>query len=189
MPETSSVRIIGGKWRGRKLCFPLATGLRPTPSRIRETVFNWLQPFITNARCLDLFAGSGALGFEALSRGAASVVLVDKSRFVIDAIKKNINHLHAHDRASVIMADANKSQWVLPNVAYNIIFLDPPYAKGALELTLKNIFTQGVADRETIIYVEYQSGTDFAVPEGCFFYKKSKTKKILYGLLRIEHPR
>ena len=185
MPEQSSVRVIGGKWRSRRLSFPLVTGLRPTPSRIRETLFNWLQPFIINARCLDLFAGSGALGFEALSRGAASVVMVDQSRVVIDSLKENINNLHAHHGASVIMADGNDSTLVLPDPLYHIIFLDPPYAPGALERALKNIFSQGYADQETIIYVEYQRNTTFTVPEGCFFYKRCKTNKIVYGLLRI----
>ena len=93
--KTGSCRIIGGKWRGRKIKFDDAEGLRPTTDRIRETVFNWLQPYIHQSRCLDAFAGSGVLGFEALSRGAQEIVFIEKNLKTVKRLKENINTLDA----------------------------------------------------------------------------------------------
>ena len=103
---TGSVRIIAGKWRRRQLRVQEPEGLRPTPDRVRETVFNWLSPHIAGARCLDVFAGSGALGFEALSRGAASAVFVDSGRVAQRLIQQNIAKLGATDRARIVSQDA-----------------------------------------------------------------------------------
>ena len=98
----NDIRIIAGEWRSRRLRFPAAEGLRPTPDRVRETVFNWLRDVIEGARCLDLFAGSGALSFEAASRGAASVVQVDAAEKVCAALRQNCSLLAADDRIRVI---------------------------------------------------------------------------------------
>ena len=106
MPS-NQIRIIGGRHRGRKLRFPDLPGLRPSGDRSRETLFNWLQPVIAGARCLDLFAGSGALGFEAVSRGAASVVMVDRARKVVQQLSENARLL-GEKRIEVIQADAVK---------------------------------------------------------------------------------
>src|SRR5882757_4093982 len=95
------VRIIGGKWRGRKLKFPVIPGLRPTPDRVRETLFNWLRLVVPNSSCLDLFAGSGALGFEALSRGANIVVFIDQSPEVVYYLKEQLKILGVGDKAMV----------------------------------------------------------------------------------------
>src|SRR5579871_5913447 len=100
MKGRSEIRIIGGKWRGRKLKVPDIADLRPTPNRVRETLFNWLAPHIEGAHCLDLFAGSGALGFEALSRGAAFVVMIDQSAEVIQLLQTELNIFHA-DNADI----------------------------------------------------------------------------------------
>ena len=99
------VRIIGGHWRSRRLEFPDHAALRPTPDRVRETVFNWLAPQLPGARCLDLFAGSGALGLELLSRGAAQVTFVASSRRSIEAVKANLDALGFADRARVVTGD------------------------------------------------------------------------------------
>jgi 16S rRNA (guanine966-N2)-methyltransferase len=122
------VRIIGGEWRGRKLHFPPSAGLRPTPDRVRETVFNWLQFELAGARCLDLFAGSGALGFEALSRGAAEVVFVERDPASVRAISEMLARLGC-DRGSVEQADALAWLEREPPAArpFDIVFLDPPY--------------------------------------------------------------
>ena len=101
----NQLRIIAGDWRGRKLSFADVEGLRPTPDRVRETLFNWLAPMIRGARCLDLFAGSGALGLEALSRGAAQVVMLDQHPKVIKQLQSNLQAL-ACDRAELKQADA-----------------------------------------------------------------------------------
>ncbi|MEO6696947.1 MAG: 16S rRNA (guanine(966)-N(2))-methyltransferase RsmD [Gammaproteobacteria bacterium] len=101
----NQLRIIGGQWRGRRLSFPDVEGLRPTPDRVRETLFNWLAPIITGARCLDLYTGSGALGLEALSRGAVEVVMVDRDLQVIARLREHIQTLHANG-AQLVQADA-----------------------------------------------------------------------------------
>lgn len=124
----NSVRIIGGEWRGRRIRFPAAPGLRPTSDRRRETLFNWLAPELPGSRCLDLFAGSGALGFEALSRGAALAVLVEASREVAAALADSARTLSAGDRCRVVHARAER---FLARTAepFDLVFLDPPFAR------------------------------------------------------------
>lgn len=123
---SNQLRIIGGEWRGRKLRFPDAPNLRPTPDRVRETIFNWLAPVIHGARCLDLFAGSGALGLEALSRGAAFTMFVDSHKKVTQALQEHLDLLNANDKAKAINIDSVK---FLKTEAqpFDLIFLDPPY--------------------------------------------------------------
>lgn len=121
----NEVRIIGGQWRGRKLRFPDREGLRPTLSRVRETLFNWLAPSIHEARCLDLYAGSGALGFEALSRGAAEITFVERDREAVVALKSNARILDA--RATVRRMTAER--FLLENPEpFDLILFDPPFA-------------------------------------------------------------
>lgn len=131
MPHhANQLRIIGGQWRGRRLSFPDVTGLRPTPDRVRETLFNWLAPVLPGARCLDLFAGSGALGFEAASRGAAAVVMVEREARAVTALRAHIALLAAH-QVQVIAADALT---YLAGAAqlYDIVLLDPPFDQPVL---------------------------------------------------------
>lgn len=122
-----SVRIIGGKWRSRNLRFISVDGLRPTGSRIRETLFNWLTPTIEGARCLDLFAGSGALCFEALSRGAESCIAIEANSQAVSELRHNQTQLTA-DNLNIVSGDCHKFL-ERGNTAkpYNIIFLDPPF--------------------------------------------------------------
>jgi 16S rRNA (guanine966-N2)-methyltransferase len=126
----NTLRIIGGRWRGRKLRFPPVEGLRPSPDRVRETLFNWLQPFIEGARCLDLFAGSGAFGLEALSRGAAEVVLVDREPRVIAQLEAHRELLGA-EGLQLVRADA-LAYLQGPPSPFDIVFLDPPFRRGLL---------------------------------------------------------
>lgn len=123
---TNQLRIIGGEWRGRKLRFPDAPNLRPTPDRVRETIFNWLAPMIEGAHCLDLFAGSGALGLEALSRGAAFTTFVDSHKKVTQSLKQHLDLLNVNDRAKVISMDGVKFLKG-ETKKYDLVFLDPPY--------------------------------------------------------------
>ncbi len=164
---TNTLRIIGGEWRSRKLPFVDAQGLRPTPDRIRETLFNWLQGHIHGANCLDLFAGSGVLGFEALSRGAAQVVFVEKNKVVANQLKENLALLTAD--AEVYQTDAleylstfkkTMQKW---GGVHNIIFLDPPYRQELLEKVLKRICDQeqGFIDKNTLIYLEHAAEESF----------------------------
>lgn len=122
----NSVRIIGGEWRGRRIRFPAAPGLRPTSDRRRETLFNWLAPDLPGSRCLDLFAGSGALGFEALSRGATLAVLVEASREVAAALAASARALAAGDRCRVVHARAERFL-ARPAEPFDVVFLDPPF--------------------------------------------------------------
>lgn len=127
----NSVRIIGGGWRGRRVSFPDIPGLRPTPDRVRETLFNWLQDRIAGARCLDLFAGSGALGLEALSRGAKELVFVEQAVAAARALQEQLIRFGGQARAQVVEMGAAR---YLRSVAqaFDIVFLDPPFGRDAL---------------------------------------------------------
>ncbi|MCW9078602.1 MAG: 16S rRNA (guanine(966)-N(2))-methyltransferase RsmD, partial [Gammaproteobacteria bacterium] len=126
MAATSNqVRIIGGRHRGRRLHFSPGRGLRPTPDRVRETLFNWLQADIRGARCLDLFAGSGALGLEALSRGAAFLCAVEQNRTAAQRLRDNITLLHEESAAEVVQGDALRVLKTPPERPFDIVFLDP----------------------------------------------------------------
>jgi 16S rRNA (guanine966-N2)-methyltransferase len=149
---SNEVRIIGGKWRGRKLVFLDQTDLRPTLGRVRETLFNWLRADVDGSRCLDLFAGSGALGFEALSRGAATVTFVDTSRRAARSIEDNARKLGA-EGITVICSRADQ---VLRRGAepWDIIFLDPPFSSGQLTDVLNLIRTTQTLAENGLIYLE-----------------------------------
>lgn len=125
----NSVRIIGGEWRRRVLRFPDSEGLRPTPDRVRETLFNWLGQDLSGQTCLDLFAGSGALGFEAASRGAERVVLVEKSARVAASLTEHTQLLGAGPRVEIVRGDG--VQYAASCVRqFDVIFIDPPYQRG-----------------------------------------------------------
>ena len=124
------LRIIGGEWRGRKLSFPALPELRPTPDRVRETLFNWLRDILPGARCLDLFAGSGALALEALSRGAEEVVMVDRLPAVVAHLKEHIRQLNARN-AHVVLAEALEFMQGPPR-PFDVVFLDPPFQSALL---------------------------------------------------------
>jgi 16S rRNA (guanine966-N2)-methyltransferase len=127
----NSVRIIGGGWRGRRVSFPDIPGLRPTPDRVRETLFNWLQHAIVGARCLDLFAGSGALGLEALSRGAIEVVFVEQAVAAARALQEQLIRFGADRKGRVAEMGATR---YLRSAAqpFDIVFMDPPFGRDAL---------------------------------------------------------
>ncbi|MFT5574705.1 MAG: 16S rRNA (guanine966-N2)-methyltransferase [Bermanella sp.] len=150
--ELGKLRIIGGQWRGRKLSFPVADGLRPTGDRIRETLFNWLAPEIEGAHCLDLFAGSGALGLEALSRGAASCTFIESNRLAADAIQQQLTILDCR-RGEVVLASA--SEWLQSATkAFDVIFVDPPFQAGYYAQTLSLIAAQKCLAPRGSLYFE-----------------------------------
>ena len=128
--KSQSVRLIGGRWRGRKITFPEINDLRPTLGKTRETLFNWLRAEIAGTKCLDLCAGSGALGIEALSQGAGEVVLVESERTIFRMLEKNVSAL-GEPTCQVIMTNALAYLSALSE-PFDIIFLDPPYAKPEL---------------------------------------------------------
>jgi 16S rRNA (guanine966-N2)-methyltransferase len=127
----NSVRIIGGGWRGRRVNFPDIPGLRPTPDRVRETLFNWLQNDIAGARCLDLFAGSGALGLEALSRGAAEAVFVEQAVAASRSLQEQLTRLGGQRKGRVVEMGAARFLRT-PAAPFDIVFLDPPFGSNAL---------------------------------------------------------
>jgi len=150
--NTGLLRIIGGEWRGRKIRFPGVEGLRPTPDRVRETVFNWLVPVIAGSRCLDLFAGSGALGLEALSRGAAAVTFVERQRDAAQQLGETAAIL-ARGRATVHQADV--AAWLAgPAAPFDIVFVDPPYGSGLLADAMHALELRGWLAPQAFIYLE-----------------------------------
>lgn len=153
--SSNQLRIIGGEWRGRKLRFPDAPNLRPTPDRVRETIFNWLAPTIHGARCLDLFAGSGALGLEALSRGAAFTTFVDSHKKAAQALKEHLLLLNANQQAEVLHIDSVK---FLKNNAqpYDLIFLDPPYHLDFMEKVVPLLEENGWLADNALLYLEIE---------------------------------
>ncbi len=154
----NTLRIIGGKWRSRKLSFISAPNLRPTPDRVRETLFNWLQRSIANARCLDLFAGSGALGLEALSRGASEVIFIEKHHAAAQQLEQNLALLKAID--SVINLDA-KTYLLEESQAFDIIFLDPPFRQNLLPTMLELILEKQLLNNNALIYLEHEAEVDY----------------------------
>lgn len=156
----SQVRIIGGQWRSRKLEFPILDGLRPTPDRVRETLFNWLQSAIPGARCLDLFSGSGALGLEALSRGAQSCTFIDIAPVSCKALRDNLKKLDC-DAAQVLQRDT--MQWLkqLPApqdtdnpLRFDVIFIDPPFNKDLCEQICQLLVEKQIVSERGFIYIE-----------------------------------
>lgn len=152
---SNQLRIIAGEWRGRKLRFPDAPNLRPTPDRVRETIFNWLAPVIHGARCLDLFAGSGALGLEALSRGAAFTTFVDAHKKATQALQDHLALLNADDKGEVIQIDSVK---FLKNNAqqYDVIFLDPPYHLDLMQKVVPLLEAHGWLAKDAMLYLEIE---------------------------------
>jgi len=152
-----SLRIIAGQWRSRKIRFPDLPQLRPTPDRVRETLFNWLMPVIDGARCLDLFAGSGALGLEALSRGAAEVVFVDRDPRVQAYLREALTQLRA-EHADVVRADA-LDYLAGPPRGFDVVFLDPPYQAGLLAPCCRALEAQAWLRAGAYLYIESASQT------------------------------
>ena len=151
MSGRGKLRIIAGEWRGRKLDVFDAPGLRPTPDRVRETLFNWLQQDIVGARCLDLFAGTGILGFEALSRGAKEVVSVEANAMLIGAIKKHAAMLGCKQH---VIQHADALSWLKQEQgAFDLVFLDPPFNQGLVEKACTLIKEQALLNAGVIVYI------------------------------------
>jgi len=181
------VRIIGGAWRSRLLEFPSADGLRPTPDRVRETVFNWLAPYLPGAACLDLFAGSGAFGFEALSRGAERAVLVENNSAAVAALRANGEKLAAVT-AEILQADA-LTYLEGPVDPFDVVFLDPPYTSGLLSACLREIVARGWLKPGGFVYLEAREGEMPALPPGLEMIRSKTAGQVGYHLCRgNNHP-
>lgn len=185
MPErrqrTGSVRIIGGQWRGRRIDVADAEALRPTSDRVRETLFNWLMPTLPGARCLDLFAGTGVLGFEAVSRGAAHSDLIELDGTLAAGLRAYRERL-ATTAIDVIEADA--MAWLTRQAhAYDIVFVDPPFARQVATEVL-NLLTKGWLAPAALIYIE--SARDASLDlSGFELYRQGHTQQVSYALVRL----
>lgn len=181
-------RIIAGKWRGRKISFDDAEGLRPTTDRIRETMFSWLQPYLFQSRCLDCFAGSGVLGFEALSRGASSVVFLENNKKTVNSLKQNIAVLNA---ITAVTQQVDALEWLTlqqlnhtNRKIFDIVFLDPPFATDLLEESCKRLNQSGCLAEEAIIYLEYNIDSKISLPANWHCLKRKQAGQVAYSLMQ-----
>jgi len=178
--STQQLRIIGGEWRSRRLRFPELDGLRPTLDRVRETVFNWLQFDVEGARVLDAFAGSGALGLEALSRGAQEVIFLEKHPKAALQLKQNLEILGAA-HAQVWAGDA--LMWMESNPEpYDLIFLDPPFGAGLLQPAIDALVLLPGAR----VYIEHEAGLMPELPSHWREIKSKQTKEFCFRLFDVE---
>jgi 16S rRNA (guanine966-N2)-methyltransferase len=178
--RANRVRVIAGLWRSRLIEFPSVAGLRPSPDRVRETLFNWLGQDLTGMVCLDLFAGSGALGFEALSRGAASLVMVEKNPVAVKALRQNAQRLGATN-LSIVHGDALEFARGA-RTRFDIIFIDPPYGLGLQKAALAAV--DGLLDAGGRVYVESDSVLDAL--RGWRVLKHARAGRVHFHLLERE---
>lgn len=179
---SNQLRIIGGVWRGRKLSFPDVDGLRPTGDRIRETLFNWLAPDIQGAHCLDLFAGSGALGLEALSRGAESSLLLEKHAGAAQQLKSNLQLLQSE---SGKVEQVDSLQWLKqqqPPHPFDIIFIDPPFALDLWEPIAAALETQGWLSDQAVIYLEAPRDANLQLPANWQLHRNKQAGQVSFRL-------
>ena len=181
--RASQLRIIGGIWRGRRLSFPETAKLRPTPDRVRETLFNWLQPWIAGAHCLDLFAGSGALGLEALSRGAAQVVLLEQDAAVAQCLRDSVYKLQAQ-AADLIHTDAVRYLQG-PARPFDIIFLDPPFQSDLLDRCFGLLEKQQWIKPGGLVYIENpKTAPALVLPRSWQLLRTKSAGQVSYHLAR-----
>jgi len=189
-----SLRIIAGEWRGRKIPFATVAGLRPTQDRVRETLFNWVADLIPGATCLDLFAGTGALGLEALSRGAKQVNFVDLSVIATSALNDNLKQLPiaAGQVAKVeqmssfdwLRSYKDRSSSVEQIERYDLVLLDPPFALALMQDMLTALCDSQCLAPKAMIYVEQaQPLTDLLLPQGWKLHRSKKAGQVFYGLI------
>jgi 16S rRNA (guanine966-N2)-methyltransferase len=174
------IRIIAGQHRGRKLPVLMADGLRPTTDRVKETVFNWLMPYIQDANCLDCFAGSGGLGFEAISRGASSAILVELNKSAAQQLNDNKALLKA---SNIRVIQQNALNFLHNNQqAYSLVFIDPPFRKGLAQKAAELLVEKGLTD-EALIYVEMEADDNLQImPSHWHLLKEKVAGKVIYRL-------
>ena len=158
--EQGQFRIIGGDWRRRRLDFPAHPGVRPTGDRVRETLFNWLAPVVSDSSCLDLFAGSGALGFEALSRGAAEVTFVERDRKAASALQDNAKQLGAEIR---VANEAAARYLAHSQQRFDVIFFDPPFADRRAQALLDDLLASHLT-ADGLLYLECPKRSELPYP-------------------------
>ena len=184
--KKGEIRIIGGKWKGKKIYFDLNDDLRPTPDRAKETLFNWLGQDLNKMYCLDLFSGTGALGFEAFSRGAQKVTFVEKNKEYLQKIKKVF--LEMNEKADCDFFCAECLEWIQNNSSetkYDLIFIDPPFNKNLIHDLLAAILEKELLSKNGQIYFEYEKNLDLEIPESLSLIKKKSLGKKSYVLAEV----
>lgn len=185
--QSAQLRIIGGQWRGRKLPIASVDGLRPTGDRVRETLFNWLTADITDSRCLDLFAGSGALGFESLSRGAAQVTMLEKHPQACRMLKQHCQTLQTKN-ATVLEQDclswlqAIDQHTELMKGSIDIAFIDPPFALNLWQTTIDTLHHSKLLNNNALIYVETPRDHILNTPASWELHKEKRAGQVCYRL-------
>jgi len=181
--NSGELRIIAGKWRSRKLSFPAADGLRPTPARIRETLFNWLTPDLPGSHCLDLFAGSGALGFEALSRGADSITMIEQNSQITRQLQNNKQLLDAQN-LQILNQDAMNLSTI--KGAFDIIFCDPPFNKNFIQPLISAIHNSSLLRENAKLYIETEKNlASLELPESWTLLKEKTAGDVRYRLIDV----
>ena len=184
--QQNRLRIIGGQWRGRTLDFPDVEGLRPTPDRVRETLFNWLQAHIVDAHCLDLFAGSGALGLEALSRGAARAVLVDNNATASQQLEKHLRTLQCDAGVVSTLSALQFLQRGPGGAHYDLVFLDPPFGKGLVQSSIDLLEKHHWLKAGAHVYLEMESTLPVPeLPASWQLIREQTAGHVRYGLVQI----
>ena len=179
------LRVIGGEWRSRLVEFDGDSGVRPTPDRVRQTLFDWLAPMIEGTRCLDLFAGSGALGIEALSRGARKVTFVENGRTQISLIHAALLQFKADGRFDLRPMDA-LSYLEITSSRYNVVFLDPPFDSDHLGRALERLPNLLLPDNR--IYIEWQGAKAPQLPAGFELLREKQAGNVSFGLASYRAP-
>lgn len=177
------VRIIGGDWRRRQIPVPDAPGLRPTGDRVRETLFNWLAPRLPGARCLDLFAGTGVLGMEALSRGAAHCCFVESEPAIATALQDQLAQLGGRERATVVNGAAPQMLSRCPG-PFDCVFLDPPFGAGLLQPTLDQLVPYLAPGHR--VYIEYGTSDTVRWSSGWQSLRDGRAGQVRYHLLEFQ---
>ncbi len=183
-----SVRIIGGKWRGRKISFAGSETLRPSPSRIRETLFNWLQPDIAGARVLEPFAGSGVLSFEALSRGASHVTLLDIDPRTTSALAQTVAALGCETASTIRRASA--TEWLAAcDQHFDIVLLDPPFGAGLITPICRQLDKRNIISTRGLVYIETEAPISAAeLPAGWTLTRQKRAASVNYALVEVGSP-
>lgn len=180
-----SVRIIAGNWRSRKISFLDLPHIRPTPNRIRETLFNWLSPIIAGANCLDAFAGSGALGFEALSRGAKSVTMIESSLETVKVLKKNAETLNA-ENLEIIHGFFPEVLSHINHKKFDIVFLDPPFHQNLILPAANYLQNNHYLTASSYVYIETERHVQLQLPDNWKVFRHKQTGEVEYSLVLID---
>ncbi len=176
------LRIVAGSLRGSKLAVPDKAGLRPTPDRVRETLFNWLAPVIDGARCLDLFAGTGALGIEALSRGAGSCMFVESDRTLARLIAENLARLKVGN--AQVLADEAEAMLGGSAQAFDVVFMDPPFGADLWNDSAHRLESGGWLSGDAWIYVESPADAELALPPTWMLHREGRAGGVRFALYR-----